>query len=158
MFESIFFKLNTLIQLLYFKIIYGNKISFGKNINFRGKINIRISGNGKIKIGSNCFFNKGCSLNCKESIIIGNDCLFGENVKIYDHDHIYEKKELIRKSGYKINPIIIGNNVWVCTDVIVLRKSIVGNNCVIAAKEIVKNHINDDCIFSKGKESKIVYK
>ena len=39
-----------------------------------------------VKIGDNVFFNNGTSIAAKEKIEIGDNCIFGENVKIYDHN------------------------------------------------------------------------
>lgn len=158
MLVRIFEKMNSVFQIIILKIIYGNRLIIGKNLSVRGKFNVRISQNASIVIGDNCFFNNGCSLNAKEKIKIGNDCLFGENVKLYDHDHVYDKRGLIRENGYKTNPIDIGNNVWICSDVIVLRKTAIENNCVIAAKEIVKGRVEENQIFLNGETRNIEYR
>ena len=39
-------------------------------------------------IGNHVFFNNDCSINCKDEIIIGNNCILGENVRIYDQNSI----------------------------------------------------------------------
>ncbi len=76
------------------------KLIIGKNFKSRNHISFRIYNEGKIKIGDNCFFNDGCSINCQEKIIIGNNVMFGQNVMIFDHDHDYKNNidEFIRKS------------------------------------------------------------
>ncbi len=158
MLVGIFNKINTIINIIKLKICYGKKISIGKNISIRGKLYVTISNGGFLRIGDNCFFNNNCSINVKESIIIGNDCLFGESVKMYDHDHVYNLKDtLIRKSGYKVKGIEIGNNCWICSDVIILRSSVIGNNCVIGAKEIIKTSIEDNCILTNKKIKEIKF-
>lgn len=43
-----------------------------------------------VKIGDNVFFNNGTSIAAKEKIEIGDNCIFGENVKIYDHNHVFK--------------------------------------------------------------------
>ena len=151
-------KLNTFVQILKYKIIYRNRIKFGRNINIRGKLYVRIAQNAKIIIGNNCFFNNNCSINCKSEIIIGSDCLFGENVKFYDHDHIFNHKGLIRNNGYNTGKIKIGNNVWLCSDVIILRGSTIGDNCVIGAKEIIKKSVNSNCIVVNNESKNIIIK
>jgi len=85
---------------------FGNSIYFGKNISvyddsiffcsiddnsyFRGEFNFiffSVSPSAKqpiLEIGKQCFFNLYCSISVGNGkVSIGNNCLFGENVKIY---------------------------------------------------------------------------
>lgn len=45
---------------------------------------------GEVRIGDDVFFNNYCSLNAIDSISIGDGTVFGENVKVYDHNHCYK--------------------------------------------------------------------
>lgn len=94
---------------IFYKIIYGKHIKFGKGITFRKGFSLVIEDGAFVTIGDGCFFNNYCSINAKKRIDIGNNCLFGENVKIYDHNHIFKyKEELIKKQGFTHKPILIG--------------------------------------------------
>ena len=78
------------------------------------------------------------------STLIGNDCIFGENVCMYDHDHLFERKNgNFREQGFKKIPISIGNNCWIGSGVIILKGVSIGNNCVIAAGAVVTKDIPD---------------
>lgn len=62
-----------------------------------------------VKIGNSCFFNNGCSINANKSITIGDGTLFGENVKIYDHNHRFRERDiLIKEQGFTMGEIEIG--------------------------------------------------
>lgn len=131
-----------------FKIIIENKksrIYLGDNISFRDNISLRLCG-GKISIGNNVFFNNFVSLNCMQDISIGDDCLFGENVKIYDHDHIFNQKTLIRNQGFKTKKISIGRNVWIGSNSVILKGVQIGDNVVIGAGTIVREDIPSNTI------------
>ena len=79
----------------------------------REYVKFNING-GKLFLGNNIFFNSFSSINCQNEIIIGNDCLIGEGVRFYDHDHVFSlDKVLTRKSGFKAGSIKIGDNVWI---------------------------------------------
>jgi len=155
MFLRVYDKLSSKLTLLKFKLLYGKRIKFGKNVNVRGKLRIRIDKNAQLIIKDNCFFNNGCSINVKEKVEIGSNTIFGEDIKIYDHNHVFNKDTLIRKSGYSVSPIVIGDNSWICSNVVILKGVNVGNNCVIAANEIVKENIKDNILFVDGKQNKI---
>lgn len=96
---------------------------------------------GTLSIGRNFFMNNRCSINCHESVSIGDNCLFGEGVSIYDHDHDFSGPGLIRDNGFKQAPISIGSNVWLGTNVIVLRGAAIGDNVVVGANTVIKGKI-----------------
>lgn len=100
-----------------------------------------------MSIGDNVFFNNYCSINAKDSITIGNDTIFGENVRIYDHNHTFSEKDiLIRYQGYTVAPIIIGNNCWICSNVIILKGVTIGDNVVIGAGCVISTDIPSNSI------------
>lgn len=158
------------IKILKYKILFLNKINiklFSKSLileNAKIKINGKDSriyfsnkifmregcilniNNGKLKIGKNVFFNSYSSVNCRQNIQIGENCQIGENVKIYDHDHIYGQGIEIKSSGFSYGDIIIGKNVWIGSNCIILKGSKIGDNCVIGAGSIVKGEIEKDLL------------
>ena len=123
----------------------------------RNKKNLNISINGGlIKIGERVFFNNNVSINCQHEIIIGNDCLFGENISLYDHNHYFKGNGLIRRQGFDTMPIKIGNNVWIGSNSIILPGAIINDNVVIAAGSVVKNEVPENSLFVQKKESSII--
>jgi acetyltransferase-like isoleucine patch superfamily enzyme len=143
-------------------IYIGNngKCFINKNVSARDNFTILIAKYGYLEIGENCFFNNGCSINCVKSIIIGNGTLFGENVKIYDHNHIYNMYGVpLVQSGLKSEDIIIGNNCWIGSNVVVLKGVKIGDNSVISANAVVHKDVPSGFIFfPNGRTKKIEYK
>ena len=130
---KIYDKIRITVKKMLLKMRFKQQIKFEK-LRFRKDFNVRIEGSGYLRIGSNCFFNNACSINVLGKIEIGNDCIFGENVKMYDHNHIFNLNNiLIRNSGFKIKNIVIGNNCWVGSNVVILGGTKIGDNCVIGA-------------------------
>lgn len=127
---------------LYFKISYRKRFKFGKRLIFRKQFLIETSCTGLITIGNNCFFNNCCSINSFGDIKIGNDCIFGENVKLYDHNHAFNiRGTLISQSGYKIGTIEIGDNCRIGTNSVILKGAKIGKGCVIGAGCIIDSEI-----------------
>lgn len=123
------------------------KTKFGKNINIRKGLTISQSKDAKIIVGDGCFFNNYCSINAKEQVNIGDNCIFGENVKIYDHNHSFNKKnELIKNQGYSVASINIGNNCWIGSNVCILKGVSIGDNVVIGAGSIINKDIPSNVI------------
>ena len=134
-----FFRIKT--KILYWKLKYGKRIKIGKNLRFRKGLIINISKNGYLEIGDNNSFNNYCSINCHKMIKIGNNNMFGENVKFYDHNHVFNDNNVDMTRTYKENEIIIGNNNWISSDVILLSKAKIEDSSVIGTKVIVNQEI-----------------
>lgn len=81
----------------------------------------------------------------KNSITIGNDCMFSGKVEIWNSDtHLITDME-----GNSINPskpISIGNHVWLGKGVKILKGVTIGHNSVIGMGSIVTKHIMDNSI------------
>lgn len=87
--------------------MFGKRFSVGKNTTFRKNFGLYLEKGASIKIGNDCFFNRGCSINCLESVEIGDHTIFGENVKIYDQNHKFrDRTKLIREQGYSTGRVI----------------------------------------------------
>ena len=98
-----------LIKKILYRCIYRNRITFGKNVQFRKGFSLMIDKNARVIIEDGVFFNNYCSINALKKIIIGKNCIIGENVKFYDHNHIFNKKnKLIKEQGFSCEEIIVG--------------------------------------------------
>ena len=139
-----FFIIN--IKIFYWKIKYGKRIIFGKRIRFRKRMQINLGEKAKLIIGDDTAFNNDCSINCHKYIKIGKKNMFGEGVKIYDHNHIFNNKKIDRRYSYKEGNIEIGDNNWFGTNVIILSKTKVGNNNVFASGVVINETIDDDVL------------
>jgi acetyltransferase-like isoleucine patch superfamily enzyme len=142
---KVFWHLNALIKIFFYKIIFGSKLKMGKNITFRKGFSLLVDG-GKVSIGNNVFFNNYCSIVSHESIIIGDNCIFGENVKIYDHNHRFNINDIKKNQGFSSQEIKIGKNCWLANNVILLKEAEIGDNTVIGAGCIIKEKIPSNMI------------
>ena len=81
-----------------------------------------------------------------EQIKTGNDCLIGDLVMIMDSD-FHKVEPLERKIGTALsNPVIIGNNVWLGSRVVVQKGVNIGDNSVITAQAVVTKDVPPNCI------------
>lgn len=155
----------------------GTEFIFGENVKMDG-VNITDYGggnhiyvgnkaklNGMIKIGKGCLLKIGDSftstaglklhLSEGKSMVIGNNCMFGIDVTIYNHDYhpIFDKK-----TGMRINysrDVIIGDNVWLANKVTVLKGVSIGSGSVVGIGSVVSTNITDNSI-AVGVPAKVV--
>lgn len=139
-------------NLRFFRIIIrgqNNKVSIGENTSFTGTIMIEGS-NLNVMVGNSCTIN-GLFITCRDQdVIIGNDCLISTDVKIRSSDShkIFELDgtEQINKS---INPISIGEHVWIGQDVFIGKNSSIAKGSIVAARATVTKKIEtENCIIA----------
>jgi acetyltransferase-like isoleucine patch superfamily enzyme len=127
------------------KIIIGNKCYIRRNSDIE-------SHQGIIEIGDRVFFNKNLTLVSRKEILIGDNCIFGEDISIYDHNHSFENKQKpIRDQGFNTASVKIGCNVWVGCKTYIGSGVTIGDNVLIAAGSIVIKSIPDNSKFIAGK-------
>lgn len=150
------------------KLTLGKNVSFGRIIFYKGFVfdvsgekftikigkttfkedcSIRIRKNANLSIGEDVFFNRGCSVSCLGTTAIGAHTLFGENVKIYDHNHNFRNKdELIKNQGYSLGSVKIGENCWIGSNTVILKNVVIGDNVVIGANCIIHKSIPENSV------------
>lgn len=136
------------LKTFYWKLKYGKRIKIGRNVRFRKRMYLNIGNNGFVEIGNNVFFNNDCSINCHEKIIIGDNCNFGQQVMMFDHDHDHKKEKNLKRPCYVTDPIIIEDECWIGAANIILRGTKISNNSIIGAGCLLKNEIpsNHICV------------
>ncbi|MBQ8472249.1 MAG: acyltransferase [Bacilli bacterium] len=144
------------IKIFYFKLKYGKRLKIGSHLIFEKRFNINMSKNGKLVIGNNNYFNNDCSINCHNEIVIGDDNLFGENVKMYDHSHVFNTKNYNIKKNYIEKEIKIGNYNWICSNAILLYKTNIGSGNVIGANVVLNSKIDNDYIVKSNDNLEII--
>lgn len=93
-------------------------------------------------------------ISVQESVSIGENCMFGPGVKIFDNDHCFSAQNGV-SSQLKTAPIHIGRNCWLASDVIVLKGSVIGDNCVIGAGCIISGNIPDGSLVKQDRKLQI---
>lgn len=146
-FLKIIYHLNSAMKKMFYKLIFNKKVKFGKGSNFRKRFNIMLEGKGNISIGKSCFFNNDCSINSLDYISIGDNTIFGENVRLYDHNHRFSNiNESIMNQGYNTAPIKIGHDCWIGSNVVILKGVTIGDNVIVGAGCIIKEDIPNNMI------------
>ncbi len=94
-----------------------------------------------LSIHKNVFFNNGCSVNCLGVTEIGENTIFGEGVKIYDHNHKFgynNNGELrVERGEFSIGKVIIGKNYWIGSNVTIINNVTIGDNVIIGANCLI---------------------
>ena len=123
-------------------------INVNKNVHF-------VCEHGELNIGSGVVFSMNCIVVCWQKIKIGDNCLFGPNVCIYDHDHVFNIGGVL-PNEFKCSEIIIEDGCWIGAGTIILRGTHIGKNSVIGAGIVVKGDIPPSSLVLSSRETKII--
>lgn len=112
---------------------------------------------GKIEIGNNVGIS-GSTIYARESIVIGDNTIIGVNCKIVDND-FHPTDAQTRLEDYCSNvahqPIVIGKNVFVGMNSIILKGVTIGDNAVIGAGSVVHEDVPANCTVA-GNPARII--
>ena len=90
----------------------------------------------RLTIGSRCLLN-GCQLSAKREVRIGRSTMIGPNSRVFDADqHPFDAD-----TPERIEPVTIGDYVWVASDVSILRGVSIGDHSVIGARSLVSGAV-----------------
>ena len=126
------------------------RISLGKRTTAFRRVTLVANG-GNLKFGNFVFLNRNCIVIALHQITIGNSCIFGPGVTIYDHDHKFSYDGII-PGKYSTSPVIIEDNCWIGANATILRGTHIGEGCVIGAGTVVKGEIPPHSIVTSNRE------
>jgi acetyltransferase-like isoleucine patch superfamily enzyme len=123
---------------------------------FGSKSNVHlICDAGEMQIGRGVFFNRNCIVACRYKISIGDNCLFGPNVCIYDHDHVYTANGVLPYE-FSGSEIIIEDGCWLGAGAIILRGTHIGKNSIIEAGAVVRGDVPPNTLVTIVKETRMI--
>ena len=110
-----------------------------------------IRGKQNLKIGKNFWLGYFCILDASSGLEIGDNVTISSGCHIYSHDSSdYRKynlkKDPINGTHVKRAPVVIGNNVQIGANSVVLPGVTIGSNVIIGALSLVNKNIPNNCI------------
>lgn len=110
-----------------------------------------------VEIGARTNINRRCMLWAGKysKITIGNDCLTGPGVKVIASMYDVKGVDLIRSYPQFEKDVIIGNDVWLGANVVVLPGVQIGDGVIVAAGAVVTKNIKDYSVVA-GVPAKII--
>jgi acetyltransferase-like isoleucine patch superfamily enzyme len=96
-------------------------------VHFYGGNTIRVEPGARLVIGGGTLINLDTILNVKRSLTIGENCLLAQGAHIRDNDghNIVDVEE--------IQPVTIGDHVWIGYSALVLKGVTIGSGAIVAA-------------------------
>ena len=109
-----------------------SRVELGTRIVSDGRFTVIVEREGVLSISHRVYFNEGAIISCINSVSIGSNCLFGPRVCIYDSNHEYDAATGVKHSSTNA-PVSIGAGCWIGANVVILKGTTIGDNCVSGA-------------------------
>jgi acetyltransferase-like isoleucine patch superfamily enzyme len=97
----------------------------------------------RVRIGSECFLNRGTMLAASELIEIGDHVMFANGCFVGDAAHRHDDPEQpVTRQGFEPGrPVRIGSNVWLGVNCVVTGGVTIGDRAVIGANSVVTRDV-----------------
>ena len=93
---------------------------------------------GTLSIGDKVVFGRNNVVNAYLDISIGATSIIADMVYVTNFDHVFTDVERpIKDQGIVKSPVRIGADVWLANKVSVVRGTVIGDGCVVAANAVV---------------------
>ena len=139
-------------------IKFGDRVTIGKYAIIRPS-NIYGGPIGEgLEIGNHSNIGPFNYIGCSGKIIIGNNVMLGPRVSIYAEDHVFDNAELtIKEQGVKKQFVLIEDDCWIASNVVILSGVTIGKGSVVAAGAVVTESIEPYSIVG-GVPAKLIKK
>lgn len=100
---------------------------------------------GKVQVGKNCWIGPYSIIDGSGGLQIGDYCTISAGVHIYSHDNVMQTLS----SGIipiEREKVLIGNNVYIGPNAIIVKGVEIGNFCVIGASSFINKNVPDKSI------------
>lgn len=132
------------------------EFQFGKNVSINQANFITVKSNAKLIIGDETYITRA-TISCLGEIEIGKNCILGEGMKIFDHNHQYTKEPFsVSKTDFSIGKVKLGNNVWTGANVTILKDVTIGDNVILGAGCVIHKDVAANSIIINKQDHKII--
>ena len=129
----------------------GSRVTLGDRVESDGRVFITTGYSSQLNIGSGVYFNDGAVISCLGKIDIGENTLFGPGVKIFDNNHRFRREEGVSREC-TAGCITVGRSCWIASDVVLLKGTDIGDNCVIGAGCIIRGKVPAGSLVTRSGE------
>lgn len=112
----------------------------GCNLYFRS--NVRIGAPSLFSMGNNGYIGKDATIHAGGGVSIGDYFMCGSNVTILSIDHQYDSNKVpMLMQPNRLAPVVIGDDVWIGSNAVILPGVTIGNGVIVGANAVVTKDV-----------------
>jgi acetyltransferase-like isoleucine patch superfamily enzyme len=112
--------------------------------------------NARVEIGNNSYINPFSMLIIQHGLRIGENCSISWNCQFLDDD--FHSLEYEGKKNLPDNAIVVGDHVWIGSNVSIYKGTSIGNGSVVASNSVLKDKFLEENVLIAGNPARIVKK
>lgn len=132
-----------------FKLGSNSKIVINGSFSIYTGCHVSVSQEATLTLGQG-YINNNVTIDCFDSITIGNDVVISKGVTIRDSDN-----HSINNSGPVSSPIVIEDKVWIGLNVTILKGVRIGSGAIVAAGAVVTKDVASNSLVG-GVPAKVI--
>ncbi len=126
----------------------GHFVKIGEKATLYHNTVLEISETSRLTIGDYFTLSYGAILSCQYSITIGNHVMIGEYSSLRDTTHIYSDPAIpFSQQQDEARAIVIGNNVWIGRNCLLLPGTEIEDGVIVAAHSVVKGRLETNSMY-----------
>jgi acetyltransferase-like isoleucine patch superfamily enzyme len=106
---------------------------------------LQVNVGARLQIADNVFLNENVRIVANESVFIGSNTLFGPNVCIYDHDHVFNEQGVSEE--LVSSPVVVGERCWVAANSLIVRGVSVADSVLIGGGSVVSRSLEESGVY-----------
>lgn len=148
-------------NILFVNMIFQKIFRIDSNCRFSKNFTSRITSPEKLIIHNNSVsvykslaVSGGCYIQANAGIEIGEGTIWASNVTMVSQGH--DLYDLTRAPEEHVNPIVIGDNCWLGTNVTILPNIKLGDRTVVGSNSVVTKSFPDGYVVIAGSPAKVI--
>ena len=138
-------RIGSAVRLHDLRVTWPHRVWLGSGCSLEHGIYFNCAGGYKsgvgIRLGEACFVGSGCEFNITSQITIGKSCLIASGTRFIDHNHGTQVGVPMKLQVEEEQPIVIGDDVWIGVNSVILKGVTIGDSSIIAAGSVVTKSV-----------------
>ncbi|MCG0826403.1 acyltransferase [Lactiplantibacillus plantarum] len=123
-------------------LIFKDNVTIGRGVMIRPSSYYGKDLGEGLVIGNNSSIGPNGYVGCSGSISIGDNVMFGPRCSLFAENHVFSDESIpIKEQGVAQKGIVIENNCWIGSNVIILDGVTIGEGCVVGAGVLISKNI-----------------
>lgn len=128
-------------------LIFGNNVTIGRGVMIRPSSYYGVDLGFGLSMGDGSSIGPHGYIGCAGPIKIGSNTMLGPKCSLFAENHNFGASDRdIKEQGVNRRGIVIGNNCWIGSNVVILDGVTIGDGCVIGAGTLVSRDVEANTI------------
>jgi acetyltransferase-like isoleucine patch superfamily enzyme len=144
-------RIGSRVRLYDLRVTWPHRVALGNDCSLEHGIYLNCAGGYQaslgVILGDGCFVGSGCEFNITSSVTIGKLCLIASGTRFIDHNHGTSSDRPMKLQIEVEEPIVVGSNVWIGVNSVILKGVTIGDGAIVAAGSVVTRSVPPDSIY-----------